>query len=76
MVILKAGGPDYPVPLGRRDSLDYANESTVLSNIPAPTSNLSQLTVSFDNKGLNLTDLVALSGLMPVLSTPLTHMTK
>jgi len=60
--VAKAGGPDYPVPLGRRDSLDYANQSTVLSNLPGPTSNLSQLTVGFDNKGLNLTDLVALSG--------------
>jgi peroxidase len=60
--VAKAGGPDYPVPLGRRDSLDYANQSVVLSNLPSPDSNLSTLTASLGNKGLNLTDLVALSG--------------
>lgn len=60
--IAKAGGPEYPVPLGRRDSQDNANESVVVNNIPSPTSNLTQLMSIFGSKGLNLTNLVALSG--------------
>lgn len=57
-----AGGPYYPLPLGRRDSLTFANQSTVLASLPGPTSNVTQLISFFDPKGLNLTDLVALSG--------------
>lgn len=60
--VATAGGPDYPVPLGRRDSLDYANSTVVLNNLPSPLSNLTTLQTHFDSKGLNLTDLVALSG--------------
>jgi len=57
-----AGGPFYPIPLGRRDSLTFANSSIILANLPAPTSNVTGLMSVFDTKGLNLTDLVALSG--------------
>ncbi|CAN1262927.1 Peroxidase 4 [Linum perenne] len=57
------GGPSYSyqVPLGRRDartaSLAAANNS-----LPPPTFNFSQLISNFQSHGLNLTDLVALSG--------------
>ncbi|CAN1155738.1 Peroxidase 4 [Linum perenne] len=56
-------GPSYSyqVPLGRRDartaSLAAANNS-----LPPPTFNFSQLISNFQSHGLNLTDLVALSG--------------
>lgn len=57
-----AGGPSYPIPLGRRDSLTFANSSTTLANLPAPTSNVTELISVLGPKGLNFTDLVALSG--------------
>jgi peroxidase len=60
--VAKAGGPKYPVPLGRRDSLDFASQSVVLANIPTPTSNLTQLLSIFEPKGFSLTDMIALSG--------------
>ncbi|XP_057869139.2 peroxidase 12 [Cryptomeria japonica] len=60
--VAKSGGPEYPVPLGRRDSTTFANSTTVLANLPAPTSNVDELVGNFSNKGLNMTDLVALSG--------------
>ncbi|KAK7246129.1 hypothetical protein RIF29_40988 [Crotalaria pallida] len=56
-----SGGPDWQVPLGRRDSLT-ANQTLANQNLPAPTFNLTQLKSAFSNQGLNTTDLVALSG--------------
>ncbi|GLJ14687.1 hypothetical protein SUGI_0238010 [Cryptomeria japonica] len=58
----KAGGPFYPLPLGRRDSLGFANLTTVLANLPAPSSNVTGLMSVLSLKGLTFTDLVALSG--------------
>ncbi|KAE9594827.1 putative peroxidase [Lupinus albus] len=55
------GGPDWKVPLGRKDSLN-ANQSLANLNLPPPTFNLTQLNSAFANQGLNTTDLVALSG--------------
>ncbi|KAJ0974734.1 hypothetical protein J5N97_016699 [Dioscorea zingiberensis] len=55
------GGPFWRVPTGRRDGL-ISNSSEAATQIPAPTFNFSQLQTSFANKGLNLTDLVLLSG--------------
>lgn len=60
--VVMAGGPFYPIPLGRRDSLTFANSSITLANLPSPTSNVTGLIDVFDTKGLNFTDLVALSG--------------
>lgn len=60
--VAKAGGPKYPVPLGRRDSLKFASQSVVGSNIPKPTSNLTVLMSIFGPKGFSLEDMVALSG--------------
>ncbi|KAL2341524.1 hypothetical protein Fmac_009464 [Flemingia macrophylla] len=56
-----AGGPDWKVPLGRRDSLT-ANRTLANQNLPAPFFNLTQLKAAFAVQGLNATDLVALSG--------------
>nr|BAN10306.1 class III plant secreteperoxidase [Chamaecyparis obtusa] len=58
----KAGGPFYRLPLGRRDSLGFANKSTVNDSIPAPTFNVTGLMSVFSRKNLTLRDLVALSG--------------
>ncbi|KAH7653016.1 Peroxidase protein [Dioscorea alata] len=55
------GGPFWQVPTGRRDGV-ISNQSEANSQIPAPTFNFTQLQNSFANKGLNLTDLVLLSG--------------
>ncbi|KAF8093025.1 hypothetical protein N665_0392s0001, partial [Sinapis alba] len=57
-----SGGPWWPVPLGRRDSLqaffDLANTA-----LPSPFFTLPELKASFVAVGLNLSsDLVALSG--------------
>ncbi|KAL1358844.1 hypothetical protein AAHE18_04G062600 [Arachis hypogaea] len=56
-----AHGPDWKVPLGRRDSLT-ANFTLANQKLPAPNFNLSQLISTFANQSLNITDLVALSG--------------
>uniref|UniRef100_A0A5B7BPG4 Peroxidase n=1 Tax=Davidia involucrata TaxID=16924 RepID=A0A5B7BPG4_DAVIN len=57
-----SGGPDYDVPLGRRDGLSFATRDETLSNLPAPTSNTSVLLTSLATKSLDATDVVALSG--------------
>lgn len=56
-----AGGPDWKVPLGRRDSLT-ANRTLANENLPAPFFNLTRLKAAFAVQGLDTTDLVALSG--------------
>ncbi|KAL5097657.1 hypothetical protein RYX36_001984 [Vicia faba] len=56
-----AQGPDWKVPLGRRDSLT-ANQSLANANLPGPASNITTLKSFFSRQGLNTTDLVALSG--------------
>ncbi|CAI9761353.1 unnamed protein product [Fraxinus pennsylvanica] len=55
------GGPSWEVPLGRRDSRT-ANPAGANSDLPGPFESLSNVTSKFDNKGLDSTDLVALSG--------------
>ncbi|KAK6126861.1 hypothetical protein DH2020_039384 [Rehmannia glutinosa] len=58
---IHAGGPTWNVLLGRRDSTT-ANQAGANASIPAPFENLSNLTAKFSAVGLNVTDLVALSG--------------
>uniref|UniRef100_A0A0A0LF67 Peroxidase n=1 Tax=Cucumis sativus TaxID=3659 RepID=A0A0A0LF67_CUCSA len=59
-VVLR-GGPEWAVSLGRKDSLkasfDGANKY-----IPSPNSSLETLIANFQQQGLNIQDLVALSG--------------
>lgn len=50
------------MPLGRRDSLEFASQDTTLANLPPPFANASALITDFGNRNLNITDLVALSG--------------
>ncbi|XP_057429556.1 peroxidase C1A-like isoform X2 [Lotus japonicus] len=56
-----ANGPDWKVPLGRRDSLT-ANRTLANQNLPGPNFNLTRLKSAFTAQNLNTTDLVALSG--------------
>lgn len=61
--VFRAGGPEFLVPLGRRDSLTFANLTVTVNNLPSPTSNATVLMALFREKGFDSwTDLVALSG--------------
>ncbi|KAK6924415.1 hem peroxidase, partial [Dillenia turbinata] len=55
------GGPTWEVPLGRRDSRE-ASLSGSNNNIPAPNSTFQTLLTKFKLQGLDIVDLVALSG--------------
>ncbi|KAB1201947.1 Peroxidase 72 [Morella rubra] len=55
------GGPSWEVPLGRRDSRS-ASLSGSNNNIPAPNNTFQTILTKFKRQGLNLVDLVALSG--------------
>ncbi|KAK3222147.1 hypothetical protein Dsin_009172 [Dipteronia sinensis] len=56
-----SGGPSWNVLLGRRDSLS-ANQAGANTSIPSPFEGLTNITSKFSVVGLNITDLVALSG--------------
>ena len=60
--VLASGGPEYRVPLGRRDSPQFPTQQDVLSGLPAPTSTVPSLLNVVGSLGLDATDLVALSG--------------
>ncbi|KAL1555550.1 peroxidase [Salvia divinorum] len=54
-------GPFWSVPLGRRDG-NVSTFNGALANLPPPNFNITQLIASFAAKGLNVKDLVVLSG--------------
>ncbi|XP_021836575.1 peroxidase 72 [Spinacia oleracea] len=56
-----AGGPNWEVPLGRRDSRG-ASLSGSNNDIPAPNNTFNTILTKFKRQGLDLIDLVALSG--------------
>ncbi|KAL5713338.1 peroxidase [Ranunculus cassubicifolius] len=56
-----AGGPSWDVPLGRKDSKG-ASLSGSNHNIPAPNNTFQTILTKFKLQGLNVVDLVALSG--------------
>ncbi|KAL0452532.1 UNVERIFIED_CONTAM: Peroxidase 66 [Sesamum latifolium] len=59
-VVVLSGGPSWSVLKGRKDGrISRANETI---NLPAPSSNTSQLIRSFSQRGLSAKDLVTLSG--------------
>ncbi|KAF7045943.1 hypothetical protein CFC21_055003 [Triticum aestivum] len=60
--VVVSGGPDYRVPLGRRDSRRFASRQDVLSDLPAPSSNVPSLLALLRPLGLDATDLVTISG--------------
>ncbi|KAM3278321.1 hypothetical protein ACQJBY_045899 [Aegilops geniculata] len=59
-VIGLAGGPAYPVELGRLDGL-VSTASNVDGNLPPPSFNLDQLTAMFAANNLSQADMIALS---------------
>ncbi|GLT98383.1 hypothetical protein SLE2022_158910 [Rubroshorea leprosula] len=59
--IVATGGPSWRVPTGRRDGL-ISRESEALTEIPAPFDNITVLQTRFASKGLDIKDLVLLSG--------------
>uniref|UniRef100_A0ACD5YAR0 Uncharacterized protein n=1 Tax=Avena sativa TaxID=4498 RepID=A0ACD5YAR0_AVESA len=59
--VVALGGPSWTVLLGRRDSTT-ASKTNAESDLPAPTFSLQNLTDNFSNKGLSVTDMIALSG--------------
>lgn len=58
----QSGGPDYKVPLGRRDGLSFATQQQTLANLPPPFANASVILSSLATKNFDPTDVVALSG--------------
>lgn len=56
-----SGGPSWEVPLGRRDS-NSASLSGSNNNIPAPNNTFQTILTKFKRQGLDIVDLVALSG--------------
>ncbi|CAL9136443.1 unnamed protein product [Musa acuminata var. zebrina] len=59
--VVAIGGPYWNVPTGRRDGL-ISRSSEAFKELPAPTFDFTALRSSFSSKGLNLKDLVVLSG--------------
>ncbi|KAK4268463.1 hypothetical protein QN277_025118 [Acacia crassicarpa] len=59
--VVALGGPRWDVLLGRRDSTT-ASLSDANSDLPGPTSDLSNLITAFSNKGFTTEEMVALSG--------------
>ena len=57
---LQSGGPQWRVALGRTDGL-VANQSSA-NNLPSPFEPLDAITAKFVAVGLNVADVVALSG--------------
>ncbi|KAL6627658.1 hypothetical protein ACP70R_031384 [Stipagrostis hirtigluma subsp. patula] len=55
------GGPYWDVPLGRRDSLGASIQGSN-NDIPAPNNTLPTIITKFKRHGLNVVDVVALSG--------------
>nr|CAB3472748.1 unnamed protein product [Digitaria exilis] len=55
------GGPYWDVPLGRRDSLGASIQGSN-NDIPAPNNTLPTVITKFKRQGLNVVDVVALSG--------------
>lgn len=58
---MQAGGPSWEVPLGRKDSRG-ASLSGSNNNIPAPNNTFQTILTKFKLQGLNIVDMVALSG--------------
>ncbi|KAD5507541.1 hypothetical protein R6Q59_031658 [Mikania micrantha] len=60
--VVLSGGPNYSIPLGRRDGLTFATRNVTLANLPPPFANTTVILNSLSQKGFTPTDVVALSG--------------
>ncbi|XVF45190.1 hypothetical protein PTKIN_Ptkin02bG0185100 [Pterospermum kingtungense] len=59
--VVLAGGPMWPVLLGRRDGIT-ASQQAANEQLPSPIEPLQNITAKFTSKGLDLKDVVVLSG--------------
>ncbi|KAM5549149.1 peroxidase 10-like [Rosa sericea] len=59
--VVLSGGPNWNVPLGRRDGTT-ASEKAAIDQIPSPIESLQKITAKFTSKGLDIKDVVVLSG--------------
>ncbi|XP_022637959.1 peroxidase 40-like [Vigna radiata var. radiata] len=57
----QSGGPTWEVQMGRKDNIT-ASKDAANNNIPSPNSIVDVLVTKFENLGLTLKDMVALSG--------------
>ncbi|KAF3438915.1 hypothetical protein FNV43_RR17190 [Rhamnella rubrinervis] len=57
-----SGGPYWELPLGRRDGTTAGSVSVVNQQLPSPFETLDNITSKFTSKGLDLKDVVVLSG--------------
>lgn len=69
LYVKQTGGPRWEVPLGRRDSKG-ASLSSSNNNIPAPNNTFQTILTKFKRQGLDIVDLVALSGKWKQLLDP------
>lgn len=60
-LVTMAGGPYYPVKLGRKDGL-VSKASTVEGNLPRPTMSMDEILKIFESRGFTVQEMVALSG--------------
>lgn len=60
--VVLTGGPNYDVPLGRKDGVNFATEQATIDNLVAPSANTTTVLSLLATKGLDATDAVALSG--------------
>lgn len=70
---MQSGGPFFPVELGRLDGLS-STASSVPGQLPEANQTMDQLLAVFKAHGLNMSDLVALSG--PRSSSDTQHNTR
>ncbi|KAL3651792.1 hypothetical protein CASFOL_004794 [Castilleja foliolosa] len=59
--VVQSRGPFWQVQLGRLDGL-YASKESVMEQLPSPFEPLKNITAKFYTKGLNIKDVVVLSG--------------
>ncbi|KAB5541365.1 hypothetical protein DKX38_014339 [Salix brachista] len=59
--VLLSGGPYYPLSFGRRDGFT-ASEKAANEQLPSPIEPLENITAKFTSKGLDMKDVVVLSG--------------
>ncbi|XP_076935022.1 peroxidase 12-like [Bidens hawaiensis] len=60
--VVLTGGPEYSVPLGRRDGLTFATVNATLGNLPSPFVPTDTLLTDLAARNFDATDVVALSG--------------
>ncbi|KAJ1375890.1 Secretory peroxidase [Sesbania bispinosa] len=58
--VFLSGGPDFAVPLGRKDGVTFNIAGT--NKLPSPFSNTTQTIKTFAEKNFDVTDVVAFSG--------------